>query len=257
MIRVFRAAVPAEAVHVIMIFVEGAGLRHVIAAAVAVVHDFLAGSFLDRRRTITHPSMRRVTNPANVIFPIRARLVYVLMVPAIDFLFADRAFLVVSPRWSNPHIVRGVALRFDFFFLFHAADAASDRSDARLGAGGGVGAFHFFPEMLLRRAALRADVVVLRVPGVVCPVVGERVADDRLTILAEQNMGSVLQIFVGRMLMGAVLDQTTAVAHVVNGAVRILHSFHHMVDIKIAIDRFDAVAHNIAVIVAAAAEAVR
>ena len=53
--------------------------------------------------------------------------------------------------------------------------------------------------------------------------------------------------------MGAVLDQTTAVAHVVNGAVRILHSFHHMVDIKIAIDRFDAVAHNIAVIVAAAA----
>ena len=152
-----------------------------------------------------------------------------------------------------PAIVQRVSFRFGFFFLFHAADAASDRSDARLGAGGSVGAFHFLPEMLLRRAAFRADVAVLRVPGVVCPVVGERVADDRLTILAEQNMGSVLQILVGHMRVGAVLNHAAAAAHVANGAVRVFHLFHLMSGSDVTIDCRNTVAHNIAVIVAAAA----
>ena len=176
------------------------------------------------------------------------------MISAPKFLAAGRAFLIVLQRRVVPAIVQRVPLRFGFFFLFHAADAASDRSDARLGAGGGVGAFHFFPEMLLRRAALRADVAVLRVPGVVCPVVGERVADDRLTILAEQNMGSVLQILVGHMRVGAVLNHAAAAAHVANGAVRVFCGFPSMVNINCAIAPFDTVSHNIAVIVAAAAD---
>ena len=108
--------------------------------------------------------------------------------------------------------------------------------------------------MLLRRAAFRADVAVLRVPGVVCPVVGERVADDRLTILAEQNMGSVLQILVGHMRVGAVLNHAAAAAHVANGAVRVFCGFPSMVNINCAIAPFDTVSHNIAVIVAAAAD---
>ena len=108
--------------------------------------------------------------------------------------------------------------------------------------------------MLLRRAAFRADVAVLRVPGVVCPVVGERVADDRLTILAEQNMGSVLQILVGHMRVGAVLNHATAAAHVANGAVRVFHLFHLMSGSDVTIDCRNTVAHNIAVIVAAAAD---
>ena len=108
--------------------------------------------------------------------------------------------------------------------------------------------------MLLRRAAFRADVAVLRVPGVVCPVVGERVADDRLTILAEQNMGSVLQILVGHMRVGAVLNHAAAAAHVANGAVRVFCGFPSMVNINCAVAPFGAVSHNVAVIIAAAAD---
>ena len=95
---------------------------------------------------------------------------------------------------------------------------------------------------------------VLRVPGGVCPVVGERVADGRLTILAEQNMGSVLQILVGHMRVGAVLNHAAAAAHVANGAVRVFCGFPSMANINCAIAPFDTVSHNIAVIVAAAAD---
>ena len=235
-----------------MIFVEGAGLRHVIAAAVAVVHDSLAGSFLNRQGAAADFFVEHMADTALIIVPVLT--ICVLMISAPKFLAAGRAFLIVLQCRVVPAIVQRVPLRFGFFFLFHAADAASDRSDARLGAGGGVGAFHFLPEMLLRRAAFRADVAVLRVPGVVCPVVGERVADDRLTILAEQNMGSVLQILVGHMRVGAVLNHAAAAAHVANGAVRVFCGFPSMVNINCAIAPFDTVSHNIAVIVAAAAD---
>ena len=67
-------------------------------------------------------------------------------------------------------------------------------------------------------------------------------------------MGSVLQILVGHMRVGAVLNHAAAAAHVANGAVRVFCGFPSMVNINCAIAPFDTVSHNIAVIVAAAAD---
>ena len=53
--------------------------------------------------------------------------------------------------------------------------------------------------------------------------------------------------------MGAVLNHAAAAAHVANGAVRVFHLFHLMSGSDVTIDCRNTVAHNIAVIVAAAA----
>ena len=54
--------------------------------------------------------------------------------------------------------------------------------------------------------------------------------------------------------MGAVLNHAAAAAHVVNGAVRVFHLFHLVSGSDVTIDCRNTVAHNIAIIVAAAAD---
>ena len=242
--RICSAAMDTLSVPIVVILREAAFYGQLYITLFASVYHFPAGGGIDLQMVVAAivPIVSCLTDlTVPVLIPVIV-LVFVFTPALFHYFFTDGALLVVLFPGVVPTVIQLMAGCRHGFLPGHFTPDAADAPGSRLGTGGSIGAFHFFPDMVFLCPAVFAFVGIFPL----LPAMLLRISDLGLAIVAVFPVGAVVKILIDRIPVGAILTQAAAFAHMDRDTV-LFPGLHFVANGETAIDRCDTVANGIAV----------